>query len=60
VGANSEKYISQTNFVNAFEFAGYVISSVMNMKNFKPHSSVDVYATCRDQKLVNLAVGTNA
>jgi hypothetical protein len=53
VGANSKKYIFQTNFVNVFKLAGYVISSIMSI-------SVDVYATCRDQKMVNVAVGTNA
>jgi len=50
--------ISQNNFLNMFKLAGCVILSIANMKNFKPHSCVRVYATCRGQKLVNLAVRT--
>ena len=58
VGANSEKNISQNNHLNVLKFSGYVIPSTVNMKNFKSHTSVGVYATCRAQELVNLAVGT--
>jgi hypothetical protein len=53
-----KRYISQNNFLNVFKLAGYVILSTVNMKNFKSHSWVGVYATCRGQKLMNLAVGT--
>ena len=58
VGANSEKYMSQNNFLNVLKLAGYVIPSIMTMKNFKLHSSASAYAMCRDQKLVNMLVGT--